>query len=321
MRVVVTGGAGYIGSHVVNSLIAHGHEPIVIDNLSTGRRDFIPHGVPLNVMDVSDLNAMKTFFSINTNISGVIHLAGLKYAGESVKKPLDFYYANTQGMTNTLQTMKFGGVQNVVFSSSCSVYGDPIRGEPASENTLLDPKSPYGKSKLFAEQILADEMSASGINAISLRYFNVAGNGSIPAHDQSPYNLFPNIYRAIETQTTIEVFQSEDETRDGTCVRDYVDVNLLASAHVNALTKLMTGSKLDFAYNLGSGVGTSTLEIVDTAYRLFGVKYRIAPARSGDPSSVVADIRKAAIDLDWIHETSVEVMLAKGYEAWNNFKP
>ena len=320
MRIVVTGGAGYIGSHVVNTLILNGHEPIIVDDLSSGRLDFIPQGLALNRIDVSDSGAMNSFFSGLTEISGVIHLAGLKYAGESVKRPLDFYRANTLGLACTLQAMKISGIQSIVFSSSCSVYGDSSHDEPTSEDSPLNPRSPYGKSKFFAEQILADEMAASGINAISLRYFNVAGNGNIAAHDQSPHNLFPNIYRAIESQTILDVFQSENETRDGTCVRDYVDVNLLALAHMHALTKIVAGDKLDFAYNLGSGIGTSTLEIAHAAKEMFGVEYRLLPPRSGDPSTILADNRKAVLDLNWVHETGLDEMLAKGYMAWSNFK-
>jgi UDP-glucose 4-epimerase len=207
----VTGGAGYIGSHVVDALVSNGHKPIVIDNLSTGRRDFIPQGVALNEIDVSDVRSMSAFFSKHEDISGVIHLAGLKYAGESVKRPLDFYRANTQGLASTLQAMRIADVRNIVFSSSCSVYGDSSDTKPISENSMLNPRSPYGKSKLFAEQILVDEIVASEINAVSLRYFNVASNGNIAAHDKSPHNLFPNIFRAIETHNMLDVFQSEKE--------------------------------------------------------------------------------------------------------------
>jgi UDP-glucose 4-epimerase len=320
MRIVVTGGAGYIGGHVAHALLLNGHEPIVIDDLSTGRQDFIPPGAALHKIDVSDSSTLNSFFSQQAEISGVIHLAGIKYAGESVKRPLDFYRVNTQGLANTLQAMKIAGIQNMVFSSSCSVYGDSGHDEPTSENSLLNPSSPYGKSKLFAEQILIDEMAASEIKAVSLRYFNVAGNGKIVAHDQSPHNLFPNIYRAIESRTSLDVFHSEKETRDGTCVRDYVDVSTLASAHIHALSKILDGEKLDFAYNLGSGVGTTTLEIAQAANRLFGINYRLLPARNGDPSTILADNRKASLDLNWVHDTSVEEMLSDGYLAWNNHK-
>lgn len=320
MRVVVTGGAGYIGSHVVQALLEDGHEPIVVDDFSTGRREFIPHGVAFEKIDVSDFEAMRTFFSKTEGISGLIHLAGIKYAGESVKRPLDFYRSNTFGLGVTLQAMKIANIRNIVFSSSCSVYGDVLKDTAASESSLLNPQSPYGRSKLFAEQILEDEVKASRINAVCLRYFNVAGNGNIIAYDQSPYNLFPNIYRAIDSQSRFNVYKSFTETRDGTCIRDYVDVNLLAASHVNVLHRLVEGINIDFAYNLGSGSGTSTLEIAETAKKLFGVEFNLMPARKGDPSVIMADVRKASTDLNWAHKISIDEILENGYKAWRMSK-
>jgi UDP-glucose 4-epimerase len=320
MRIVVTGGAGYIGSHVVQALKSKGIEPIVVDNLSSGRDEFIPDGIRFEKIDITDLKNLRDFFSNSDLISGVIHLAGQKYAGESVSRPLDFYETNTYGVTCVLKAMTEANIQNFVFSSSCSVYGDTNLGIPVNENAPLKPQSPYGKSKLFAEEIISDHMHATGMKATCLRYFNVAGNGAIRAHDRSPYNLFPNIYRAIEDGTKLSVFLSELKTKDGTCIRDYVDVNLLADSHIIALEKLMGGVRLDFAYNLGSEIGTSTLEIVQAARNLFGIEFDLLPARTGDPSVITADTHRAQTDLDWSHSVSIEKMLTSGFKAWKNFE-
>ena len=322
MEMVVTGAAGYVGSHVCHELLAQGFEVIAIDDLSTGKREFLDARVRFFEGKVQDKKFLREVFSQlkNPSRSGVIHCAGLKFAGESVKYPLEYYENNSIAVQVLIKAMAEFSINALVFSSSCSVYGSLKDLKPVSETAELNPVSPYGRSKLFAEKIISDAISSSDLKAVALRYFNVAGNAAGVGFDISPFNLLPNLYRAISSKSTFTVFGDDHKTPDGSCVRDYVDVSLLAKAHVVALQKLLAGSRLEFAYNLGSGIGSSVFEIVNAAKTGIdsNLKSESAAARAGDPAQILANASLAKRDLDWDHPVSIEEMVLSGWNAWNS---
>jgi len=321
MKIIVTGAAGYIGSHVCQELLSQGFEVIAVDDLSTGKRDFIDPRVKFYEGKVQDFEFLSMVFSKISDRTdvGVIHCAGLKFAGESIADSVNYYENNTLAVHTLVKTMACFSINLLVFSSSCSVYGSLKDLKPVSEGADLDPISPYGRSKLFAEKIISDAASASQLKAVSLRYFNVAGNAAGVGFDVSPFNLLPNLYRAISLDSTFTIFGDEYETPDGSCIRDYVDVTLLAKAHVVTLQKLLAAEQLEFAYNLGSGVGASVFEIVNTAKRGIcpDLKWETASARIGDPAQILADVSLAKRDLGWSHQVTIEEMVLSGWEAWN----
>jgi len=321
MEVVVTGAAGYIGSHIVHELLQSGHKVVGIDNLSTGKRSFLEEGIDFYQGDIEERKFLHSVFdSLTTgpiNV-GVIHAAGLKFAGDSVNRPLEFYRANTSGVEVLLSTMKEFNLKSLVFSSSSSVYGNLEKPEPVKEHVSLNPVSPYGRSKLFAEQIIQDFVAASDFRAVSFRYFNVVGNGSIRSFDTSRFNLFPNLYRVVGSKDPISVFGSNYPTKDGSCIRDYVDVTLLARVHVVALQKMLIGVHLKQVYNLGSGSGFSVLEVVSKVKQIIdsALVIQIEDGRLGDPAQILADISAAQNDLGWQHNVTLEEMILSGWKAW-----
>lgn len=321
-EVVVTGAGGYVGSHVCHELLSQGYSVIAIDDLSTGKRNFLDSRVRFHEGKVQDSSFLaRVFASLSDPVqSGVIHCAGLKFAGESVKYPLSYYENNSMAVQVLLQIMADFSVDSLVFSSSCSVYGSLKDLKPVSESSELNPVSPYGRSKLFAEKMISDAMSSSKLRAVALRYFNVAGNAAEVGFDVSPFNLLPNLYRAISAKGTFTIFGGAYSTPDGSCIRDYVDVSLLAKAHIVALQKLLDGAALEFAYNLGSGIGASVLEIVDAAKSCIDadLKSVIVEARSGDPAQILADVSLAERDLGWDHKVSIQEMVLSGWHAWNS---
>lgn len=321
MEIVVTGAAGYVGSHVCNELLAQGFNVIAIDDLSTGKHEFLDSRVHFFQGKVQDEKFLLKVFSQleNSGQSGVIHCAGLKFAGESVKYPLNYYENNSFAVQTLIKTMADFCINALVFSSSCSVYGSLKDLKPVSERADLNPVSPYGRSKLFAEKIILDAVSSSELEAVALRYFNVAGNAAGVGFDVSQFNLLPNLYRAISSGSTFTIFGDEYKTPDGSCVRDYVDVSLLAKAHVVVIQKLLAGVPLEFAYNLGSGAGASVFEIVNAAKQVIdaNLKSETAPARIGDPAQILADISLAERDLGWSHQVTIEEMVLSGWKAWN----
>jgi UDP-glucose 4-epimerase len=323
MRVLVTGSSGYIGSHIVHELIERGHHVYGIDNFSTGFKEFTHPGIHFSEGDLSDRNFVESVFKAipNPHELSIIHAAGLKFAGESVHQPLEFYKTNAVGTEVLLSEMQIFGARKIVFSSSCSVYGSLANGAKVKEDGLPNPTSPYGRSKFFAEQILNDAISAKIVEGVSLRYFNVIGNGPISAHDRSPYNLIPNIFRSLESATPINIFGNDYATSDGTCIRDYVDVVSLAKVHVTALELLDGGTRLELAYNLGSSIGLSTLEVVTAAMSATGLKseIRYQDRRLGDPEIVQADVSLAAKDLAWKHDIPIEEMLLSSWVSWKSF--
>ncbi|MFM6967430.1 MAG: UDP-glucose 4-epimerase GalE [Microbacteriaceae bacterium] len=315
MTWLVTGGAGYIGAHVVRAFQTSGIDVVVLDNLSSGHRKFVPAGVVLIEESITDPAALAAVFA-DHSIDGVVHLAGYKYAGESVKFPLEAYKQNVTGTAVLLEAMANAGVSNIVFSSSAAVYGTPPT-DIVTESTPTNPQSPYGESKLIGEWLIRDQAIAANLKGTCLRYFNVVGSGTDDVTDTSPHNLFPLIFRALAEGRTPAIFGDDYPTPDGTCVRDYVHVADVASAHVAAAQALMTGTPLEPEYNLGSGAGTSVGEIMTAVKNVteFDFTPDIKSRRAGDPSRIVADGELAARDLGWRQRHTVESMVASAWSA------
>lgn len=315
MSWLVTGGAGYIGAHVVRALISDGQDVCVVDDLSTGRSETIPEGVPFLHTDIVDTPRLAEFVA-GQGVHGVIHVAGYKFAGESVSRPLTAYRTNVQGTASVLEAMSEAGVRAVVFSSSAAVYGTPAV-DRVTEETPTTPESPYGESKLIGEWLLADQERAEGLRHTSLRYFNVVGSGHADIVDTSPHNLFPLVFSALTGGRAPRIFGDDYPTPDGTCVRDYVHVADIAAAHVVAARALDEGRPLAPVYNLGSGDGISVREIVDaiTAVARSALRPVVEPRRPGDPARIVADGSAALRDLGWSPRHDLQDMVRTAWAA------
>jgi UDP-glucose 4-epimerase len=313
---LVTGGAGYIGAHVVRALQQQGLTPVVLDNLSSGLASFVPAGVPFAEADILDTDAVAAVLREH-GCTGVIHVAGYKYAGVSVQRPLHTYAQNVTGTASVLTAMADVGVQNLVFSSSAAVYGTPST-DLVTEDSPNAPESPYGESKLIGEWLINDQARATaGFHGVSLRYFNVVGSATDEVYDASPHNLFPLVIEALLEGRTPRINGVDYPTEDGTCVRDYVHVGDLANSHVAAARALEAGRELRRAYNLGSGEGLSVRQIMDSMARVTGIDFTpvIGERRPGDPARIVADGKAAAADLDWKMSYSVDEMVASAWSA------
>ena len=232
MTWLVTGGAGYIGSHVVRALAAQGLAPVVLDDLSSGHEAFVPSGIPFVRGSILDGELVERTIT-DHSVTGVIHVAGYKYAGVSVSRPLHTYEQNVTGTAVLLAAMESTGVDRIVFSSSAAVYGTP-QTELVTEETPKNPQSPYGETKLIGEWLLRDQAVATGLRHTSLRYFNVVGSGAPELYDSSPHNLFPLVFTALVEGRTPRINGNDYPTPDGTNVRDYIHVADLAASHVSA---------------------------------------------------------------------------------------
>jgi UDP-glucose 4-epimerase len=320
MSWLVTGGAGYIGAHVVRALSAADLSPVVIDDLSSGHRGFVPEGVPFVEGTILDRDLVERTLREHAAV-GVIHVAGYKYAGVSVTRPLHTYSQNVEGTRVILEAMQAADVANIVFSSSAAVYGTPDV-DLVTEDLPKRPASPYGESKLIGEWLLRDPAVATAESAhplrhTSLRYFNVVGSADPSVYDTSPHNLFPLVFEALIDGRTPRIYGEDYDTPDGTNVRDYVHVGDIAAAHVVAAQRLAQGVPVEPAYNLGSRNGLSVREIMDAMARVTGIDFTpdIAPRRPGDPDRIVATGDLAARDLDWAMRYSVDEMVRTGWEA------
>ena len=315
MSWLVTGGAGYIGAHVVRALRDASLEPVVLDDLSSGFESFVPDGVPFVRASILDgqgvLNTIDRY-----NVTGVIHVAGFKYAGVSVQRPLHTYELNVTGTSTLLAAMADRGVDRIVFSSSAAVYGTPDV-DLVTEVTPCVPESPYGESKLIGEWLLRDQGIAVGLHHTSLRYFNVVGSGDPTVYDASPHNLFPLVFDALVDGRTPTIFGNDYPTPDGTNVRDYLHVADLAVSHVAAARRLEAGESLESAYNLGSGDGVSVAQIMTAIATATGIGFtpEIGPRRAGDPARIVASGDLAARDLDWKMRHSLADMVKSAWQA------
>ncbi len=320
MSWIVTGGAGYIGSHVVRALADAGLTPVVLDDLSSGVASFVPEGVPFVQGSILDRDLVEQTLREH-EADGVIHVAGYKYAGVSVQRPLHTYAQNVEGTRVILEAMQAAGVTNIVFSSSAAVFGTP--DVPlVVESTEKKPASPYGESKLIGEWLLRDQAVATAdsdapLRHTSLRYFNVVGSADPTVYDVSPHNLFPIVFEKLLAGETPRINGDDYDTEDGTNVRDYVHVGDIAAAHVAAAKRLAAGEPIEAAYNLGSGDGLSVKQIMDAMSRVTGIDFtaEIGPRRPGDPDRIVATGELAARDLDWRMRYSVDEMVRTGWEA------
>lgn len=299
-RVLVTGGAGFVGSHVCKALHRAGHAPVVYDNLSTGHRELVRFG-PIIEGDIGDGARLAAVFREH-RFDAVVHMAGLCYPADSVRAPLAYYRQNVQHALVLFGAMAGAGVDRIVFSSSCSVYGNaPVA---VDETAPLAPASPYARSKMLVEQMLADIAGEHGWHAVSLRYFNAAGadpEGELGEwHDPEPH-LVPRVLMAAQgLLPEIVVHGTDYPTPDGTCIRDYCHVSDLADAHVRALERVDAPGQLS-VFNLGNQRGFSVLEIIRAVEAELGVTIpmRAGPRRPGDPAAVSADSRKARDVLGW----------------------
>jgi UDP-glucose 4-epimerase len=320
MAWLVTGGAGYIGAHVVRAFVEEGIEAVVLDDLSSGHRDFVAGSVAFHEGSILDREILASVFRSHP-ITGVVHLAAFKYAGVSVSRPLHTYSQNVTGMIILLETMAAHAVDKFVFSSSAAVFGTPDTSV-VTEESPTRPESPYGESKLIGEWLLRDQARATAsepkpLRHTSLRYFNVVGSGYPDLYDTSPHNLFPLVLEALVAGQTPHINGDAFPTPDGTCVRDYVHVSDLAASHVTAAQALEQGRALEPVYNLGSGTGVSVREIMDAMSRVTGIGFtpEIRPPRAGDPARIVANGDLAARDLNWQMRHSLDDMVASAWQA------
>lgn len=315
---LVTGGAGYIGSHVARTLLATGRHVVVLDDLSSGHRSFVDPAATFVEGSITDPAVVDAALTAGgTPVAGVVHLAGFKYAGVSVERPLHTYDQNVIGMHLLLSRMLEHGVHRCVFSSSAACYGTPDV-ELVTEDLPTRPESPYGETKLIGEWLLRDLVRVTPLRATSLRYFNVVGSGSPDLFDTSPHNLFPRVLKALTNGEVPQVFGTDYPTEDGSCVRDYVHVQDLAHAHVAAAQALEDGVELAPVYNLGSGTGASVLQIMDTIRDVTGIPFEpvIRERRPGDPARIVASGDLAARDLGWTMRHDLHDMVASAWQAW-----
>ncbi|OGA52516.1 MAG: UDP-glucose 4-epimerase GalE [Betaproteobacteria bacterium RIFCSPLOWO2_12_FULL_62_58] len=301
MNVLVIGGAGYIGSHMVKLLLESGNSVTVLDNFSTGHRDAILGGEVIEG-DLGDQPILDRIFSSH-RFDGVIHFASLIQVGESVEKPDRYYRNNVANTLNLLEAMHEHGAGNLIFSSSAAVFGEP-ECVPIDERHPKNPVNPYGTSKLMVERMLADFDHAYGLRSMSLRYFNAAGadpDGLLGERHDPETHLIPLVLQAASgRRRAVKVFGRDYDTPDGTCIRDYVHVVDLCEAHLLALAYLGDGGQTD-AFNLGNGNGFSVQEVIDTAQRVTGraIGVEDAPRRPGDPARLVADASRARQELGW----------------------
>jgi len=319
MRLLVTGGAGYIGSIVAQQLLARGDDVTVLDSLYRGHRAAVPAGAEFVQADMLDPDALARVFE--TKFDGVLHFAALTLVGESVERPERYYRGNVVGALNLLDAMRETGVKRIVFSSTAATYGQP-ETVPISEDSPQRPVNAYGGSKLAVDRMLTDEARAHGVAAVSLRYFNVAGASGPLGEDHEPEtHLVPLVLQAAAgVRDHVSILGTDYDTRDGTALRDYVHVDDLVAAHVLALEKAQPGRHDIF--NLGSGTGYTVREVIDAARRVTGREFEVreAPRRPGDPAALVASGERAREALGWTPERSLEQMIADAWE-WHQAHP
>jgi UDP-arabinose 4-epimerase len=315
-RVLITGGAGYVGSHCAKALAAAGHEGVVFDSLLFGHREHVRWG-ELIEGDIRDAAALDAVFAAH-RIDAVMHFAALAYVGESVTAPGRYYDVNVHGTRVLLDAMMRAGVGAIVFSSSCAIYGEPTR-IPISERTPLNPINPYGFSKLVCERMMDDFGSAHGLRSARLRYFNASGADLAAEigedHDPETHLIPLVLDAALGRRPAVTVFGTDYPSPDGTAIRDYVHVSDLARGHVLALQHLLDGGDT-IAVNLGNGHGVSVRQVIEMVRSVTGreVLARDAPRRTGDPSALVADAKKVHEALGWAPERSdLETIIA---DAW-----
>lgn len=330
MKILVTGGTGYIGSHTVVELQQQGFEVVIVDNLSNSQADIVyqiekitGQKPLLEVFDLADREKTADFFKRHSDIKGVIHFAAFKAVGESVEKPVDYYRNNLVSLMNVLESMQENEVGNIVFSSSCTVYGQPDELPVSEKAPVKKAESPYGNTKQISEEILQDFIKVSDVHAIALRYFNPIG-----AHESAligelplgvPNNLVPFITQtAIGIREQLKVFGDDYPTPDGTPIRDYIHVVDLAKAHVVAIQRMIEGKmKQNFeVFNLGTGNGYSVLEVINAFEKVSQTKlnYKIVERREGDVTQVWADPSFSNNELGWKAEKDLDEMVGSAWK-------
>lgn len=322
MTWLLTGGAGYIGGHVIRALRTAGHEVVVLDDLSTGDRSRVPADVPFVRADVLDRPRVTAALREH-GVRGVVHLAAKKSVPESLERPLHYYEQNVGGFAALLGAMADAGVDRMVLSSSAAVFGTPAEGF-VDEATEPRPVNPYGRSKLACEWMLADAAAAPLHHAV-LRYFNVAGAGAPALGDVGEFNLVPMVFRALSNAEPPRVFGDDYPTRDGSCVRDYIHVTDLARAHVAAAQKIVEiaaagAEPFGRTFNVGRGVGVTVKEVLDATRRVVGRDFDhvVTPRRAGDPAQVVGLVERIAAELGWKAELDLDDMVSSAWAAWQS---
>ncbi len=301
--ILVTGGAGYIGSHIVKELTGRGYKTAVLDNLSTGHRASVPEELSFFTADLLDKEALDRAFE-TIRPGTVMHFAAKSIVPESISRPLDTFYQNLTGTMNLLSAMQKHGTGKMVFSSTAAVYGEPA-DVPINEEHPLKPTNPYGESKLFVEKIMSRLADSGSLQYISLRYFNAAGadpDGHLGEDHRPETHLVPLILAAAAgKKDDLLIYGNDYPTADGTAVRDYIHISDLASAHILALEALLKGSKTRSVYNLGNERGYSVMEVIKKAKKVTGknINFRFGPRREGDPSTLVAGSGRIKKELKW----------------------
>ena len=317
MNVLVTGGAGYIGSHVVRLLKERGDKVVVIDNMSSGIASRI-EGIELIELDLAAPEAVATISSAieRHKISSVIHFAARKQVGESVAKPEWYFEQNIGGMANLLTAMRATGVDRLVFSSSAATYGMPDV-DMVREDALCQPINPYGQTKLVGEWMVANAARAWNLRGTNLRYFNVAGAGWPDLADTAVMNLVPIVFNALANGQKPVVFGNEYPTPDGSCIRDYVHVLDLAEAHLAALEYLDRDDRPFDTFNVGTGTGSSVLEVMEEVKKVSGVNFEfdIQAGRAGDPPALCADVSRIKETLGWTAKRSLSEIIQTAWDA------
>ncbi len=324
MKLLITGGTGYVASPVVHELKKLGHEIVVFDNLVYGHKKALPKGIRLIEGDLIRMRTIADLFE-QFEPEAVLHFASYTYVGESVEKPEKYFQNNVVGSLNLLCAMRSYGVKKIIFSSSAAVYGQPSK-VPITEDFPLQAESPYGEAKIMVERMLHSFDVAYGIKSISLRYFNAAGadleHDLGEDHDPETH-LIPLVMKAaLGKIRELKIYGDDYDTPDGTCVRDYVHIKDLAQAHILALDKLVKGGN-STAYNLGNGTGTSVKEIVETARAASGKKIpaKVVARRAGDPPKLIASYEKAKKELSWIPKRSDVKTIIKDAWEWHSKHP
>ncbi|MFI1762015.1 UDP-glucose 4-epimerase GalE [Streptomyces sp. NPDC020800] len=321
MTWLITGGAGYIGAHVVRAMAEAGERTVVYDDLSTGVGERVPEEVPLVVGSVLDGEKLARTLAEH-EVTGVVHLAAKKQVGESVDQPLHYYRENVEGLRVLLEAVTAAQVPSFLFSSSAAVYGMPDV-DLVTEETPCLPLSPYGETKLAGEWLVRATGRATGLATASLRYFNVAGAATPELADTGVFNLVPMVFEKLTEGAAPRIFGDDYPTPDGTCVRDYIHVVDLAEAHVAVARVLRSTPGHDLTVNIGRGEGVSVREMIDriNAVTGYGRPPTVTPRRPGDPARVVASADRIATELGWTAKYDVQDMIASAWEGWVRLHP